>query len=299
MITSKRIKNYSAALLASGLLAACTPSSTIDKLHGEGILPPQLTPRSASYDDLTNLPQPKGKIVAAVYNVKDQTGQYRAAPASTFSTAVSQGATSMLTQILNESGWFLTLEREGLQNLLTERKIIRAALKKNKAHSNNDQDLPSLLSANILIEGAITAYETNLKTGGSGARYFGIGASELYRSDQVTVHLRAVDIRTGQILNTVSTSKTIFSKQVSADVFRFVEFKRLLEMEAGYSRNEPAQLCLMSAMESAVIHLITQGIEDNHWQLATHEGRDHPVLSRYLQETPEESLNPFVIASQE
>lgn len=284
-------------ITAAGLLAAC--SSTVDKLHGEGIQPPQLTPRSASYDDLVNLPKPKGKIITAVYNVKDQTGQYRAAPASTFSTAVSQGATAMLTQILNESGWFLTLEREGLQNLLTERKIIRAALKKNQAHSNNDQDLPSLLSANILIEGSITAYETNLKTGGSGARYFGIGASELYRSDQVTVHLRAVDIRTGQILNTVSTSKTIFSRQVSADVFRFVEFKRLLEMEAGYSRNEPAQLCLMSAMESAVIHLISQGIEDNHWQLASSEGFDHPVLSRYLGILPEESLSPFVVANQE
>lgn len=289
---------FSAAILASTLvITAC--SSTVEKLHGNGIEPPRLTPRTASYDDLINLPQPKGKIVAAVYNVKDQTGQYRAAPASTFSTAVSQGATAMLTQILNESGWFLTLEREGLQNLLTERKIIRAALKKNNAHSNNDKDLPSLLSANILIEGSITAYETNLKTGGAGARYFGIGASELYRSDQITVHLRAVDIRTGQILNTVSTSKTVFSKQISADVFRFVEFKRLLEIEAGYSRNEPAQLCLMSAMESAVIHLITQGIEDNHWQLANHEGLDHPVLSRYLQQTPEENLSPFTIAKQE
>ena len=55
---------------------------------------------------------------------RDQTGQYKPqANVSSFSTAVTQGATSMLTQMLLESGWFLPMERENLQNPLTERKI--------------------------------------------------------------------------------------------------------------------------------------------------------------------------------
>ena len=78
------------------------------------------------------------------------------------------------------------------------------------------------------------AYDSNVRTGGAGAKYFGIGASGEYRVDQVTVNLRAVDIRSGRILNSVTTSKTILSQQVQAGVFRFVEYKRLLEAEAGF-----------------------------------------------------------------
>lgn len=49
-----------------------------------------LMPRSVSYKELISLPKPKGKIVAAVYDFRDQTGQYLPAPASNFSTAVTR-----------------------------------------------------------------------------------------------------------------------------------------------------------------------------------------------------------------
>ncbi len=88
--------------------------------------PATLTPRSGTYQDLIALPPPAGKIYASVYDFRDMTGQYKPAPASTFSTAVTQGAAAMLTGALADSGWFIPLERVGLQNLLTERRIIRA-----------------------------------------------------------------------------------------------------------------------------------------------------------------------------
>ena len=123
---------------------------------------PTLMPRSATYQDLSSLPEPAGKIITSVYAFQDQTGQYRPAPSSNFSTAVTQGATAMLNTALKDSGWFIPLEREGLQNLLTERKIIRAA---NKG-SEVSQSLPPLASASVLLEGGIIAYESNVRTGG-------------------------------------------------------------------------------------------------------------------------------------
>lgn len=36
----------------------------------------------------------------------------------------------------------------------------------------------------------------------------------------------------------------------------------------GYNTNEPAQLCVLSAIEAAVGHLLAQGIERRLWQLA-------------------------------
>ena len=257
----------------------------------------RLTSRTSTYDDLRALPVPKGKIVVSVYKFNDQTGQYKPSPASSFSTAVTQGATAMLVQALHESGWFIVLEREGLQNLLTERKIIRAAQKKPNTPVNNADDLPSLLAANVLIEGGVIAYESNVKTGGAGARFLGIGFSEQYRVDQVTVNLRAINVSTGRILHNVSTTKTILSKELQSSVYKFVEYKELLELEAGTTTNEPTQMCVRAAIEAAVIHMLVDGLENRSWSLASESDVSNPVIKRYSEETPKVVIKSAALTS--
>ncbi|MFC3607524.1 CsgG/HfaB family protein [Stutzerimonas tarimensis] len=247
---------------------------------------PTLTPRTSTYQDLLDLPRPSGRLIAAVYGFRDQSGQYKPGPASSFSTAVTQGAASMLVDALQASGWFVVLEREGLHNLLTERKIIRAAQNKPEVAENIQDELPGLLAANLLLEGNIVGYDSNVRTGGEGARYLGIGASHEYRVDQVTVNLRAVDVRTSQVLANVMTSKTIYSVARSASVFRFVAYQDLLELEAGYTTNEPAQLCVLSAIEAAVAHLVAQGVERNLWRIADGQALDQTSLGKYLSKAP-------------
>ena len=102
------------------------------------------------------------------------------------------------------------------------------------------------------------------------------------RDSQVTVNLRAVDVRTGQVLANVMTSKTIYSVARSAGVFKFIEFKKLLEAEVGYTTNEPAQLCVLSAIEAAVGHMLAQGIERHLWQVAGDNSPTNATLDRYL-----------------
>ena len=265
------------------LLGGCATAVDVTPPYPQ---PARLSPRTSTYTDLKSLPAPRGKIVASVYNFRDQTGQYRPVPASSFSTAVTQGAAAMLVQALNDSGWFITLEREGLQNLLTERKIIRAALKKPDTPDNNSAELPSLLAANVLFEGGIVSYDTNTRTGGVGARYLGIGGSELYTVDQVTVNLRAIDIRTGRILNNVSTTKTVVSKEIQAGVFKFIAYKELLEMELGTTTNEPTDLCVRSAIEAAVAHIIVDGLKSRSWELKSPDEISSPIIKKYLEEEP-------------
>lgn len=244
---------------------------------------PTLTPRASTYYDLLSLPRPRGRLVAAVYGFRDQSGQYKPVPASSFSTAVTQGGASMLMDALQTSGWFRVLEREGLQNVLTERKIIRAAQTKPGAAKNIKSELPSLQAANLLLEGGVVAYDSNIRSGGEGARYLGVGASVEYRVDQVTVSLRAVDVSSGEVLSNVMTSKTIYSVGRNAGVFKFIEFKDLLQLEAGYTTNEPAQLCVLSAIESAVAHLIAQGVERQLWATADDVPALKTTLAKYLQ----------------
>ena len=243
----------------------------------------KLTPKSPNGRDLVRLPPPKGRIVVAVYGLRDQTGQYKPAPDSSFSTAVTQGAASMLVAALRESGWFTPVEREGLQNVLTERRIIRA-IETPQDKGNPAVLLPPLMPAQVIIEGGIVAYESNTRTGGAGVKYLGVSTFGEYRVDQVTVTLRAVDIRTGQVLNSVSTSKTVLSRQLQSGVFRYVSFQKLLEVEAGFTLNEPPQLAVKAAIEAGVIHLITQGIRDKQWALLNERDFDRPLVQSYLRE---------------
>lgn len=243
----------------------------------------QLAPVTPAARDLARLPPPKGRITVAVYGFRDQTGQYKAAPDSSFSTAVTQGAASLLMGALQASGWFRPVERENLQDLLTERKIVRA-LETPKEQNTAAPQIPQLVPASILVEGGITAFESNVRTGGAGANFLGIGLSTQYRVDQVTVSLRSVDVRTGEVLNAVSTSKTIYSYELHPSVFKFVNFKDLAQFEAGTTRNEPAQLCVREAIESAVGHLVAQGLKDGRWELRDQKDWDSPLLQAYLQE---------------
>jgi len=65
-------------------------------------------------------------------------------------------------------------------------------------------------------------------------------------------------------------------------VYRFIDFSRLLEAEAGITANEPVQLAVMSAIESAVIHLIARGIENRLWNLAPGTSIQESILNDYL-----------------
>lgn len=271
-MSPRRCAAIAALVLVSGC-ASRSPSQVKDNA--------QLTPQTPVLRDLLTMPAPKGKVTVAVYGIRDQTGQYKPAPDSSFSTVVTQGASSMLVKALKESGWFIPVERENLQDLLTERKIVRALEMPQPAGASAVQ-IPPLVAASVLIEGGIIAYESNVRTGGAGARFLGIGLSRQYRVDQVTVNLRTIDIRGGQILQSVSTTKTIYSYEIHPSVFKFVNVKDLLELEAGMTRNEPTQLCVNEAIEAGVAHLIVQGIQAGNWALQDEAAVSNPVVQRYL-----------------
>lgn len=219
-------------------------------------------------NSLKSLPKAKDKIVVGVYKFRDQTGQYKATEnGSNFSTAVTQGSTSILIKALEDSNWFIPIERENLSNLLQERNIIRSTRQEYlKGSSAEEQQLSPLLYAGVLLEGGIVSYDSNIITGGFGARYFGAGGSTRYRQDRVTVYLRLVSTSNGKILKTIYVSKTILSQSLDASLFRYVQFKRLLEVETGFTKNEPIQLAVTEAIEKAVEGLIIEGIKDDVWQ---------------------------------
>ena len=237
---------------------------------------------------LERLPAPSRPIAVAVYGFVDQTGQYKPnETGQTLSRAVTQGGGSILVKALQDAGkrqWFTIVERESLRNLLNERQIIREMRERYLGEQGvNPQALPALLFAGVLLEGGIVGYDTNTVTGGAGAAFLGIGGRTEYRQDTVTVYLRAVSVRTGEVLTTVTASKTIASQSIGANAFRYVGFKELLQAEAGYTTNEPDQVAQQQAIEKAVYAMVLEGVELKLWEFAD-ANAGFPLLSEYQRE---------------
>ena len=230
--------------------------------------------RLPSYIELLDLPPAEEMPVVAVYQFQDKTGQRKPKDnIADFSTAVSQGGVEMVIDALKTAGkgkWFRVVERNGLDHLVRERQIIRSA-RQDFAKQNGEEkfkELNSLLFAGMIIEGGVIGYDTNIKSGGRGARYLGIGATKQYRQDVVTVSMRAVSVLTGEVLLNVQTRKTVLSYGKSGDVFRFIEQgTELVEYEDGIGNNESVTYATRSAIEAAVLELIYQGHRRGYWKI--------------------------------
>ena len=239
----------------------------------EGTFAPVLNPVTVINRSLRDLPPAQNRVAVAVYDYADQTGQFKAGETfQTLSKAVTQGATAILVKALQDAGnrhWFTVIERQQLNNLLKERQIIKEMRRTYLGEKDiNPQALPPLLFAGVLLEGGIVGYDTNTLTGGAGARYLGIGGDVKYRQDTVTVYLRAVSTKTGEVLVNVTAHKTIASFGIHGDAFKFVAFDKLLETEAGITKNEPDQLAVQQAIEKAVYAMIMEGTELGLWAFA-------------------------------
>ena len=218
--------------------------------------------------ELLEVPEPTEKLVVAVYptGFTDQTGQRRSnSTYASFSSAITQAPHNLLIRALNETGmgkFFTVVERVSLENLTKERQIIRSTRK----DFEEEQKLKPLLFAGMLFEGGVVAYESNVRSGGNGARLLGVGVSKQYRQDTVTVSLRLVSVLTGRILVETTVTKTILSSGTNGDLFRFVKNNtELIEIESGIVENESVTIALQSAIEYAVLRIIEKGHRKQLW----------------------------------
>jgi curli production assembly/transport component CsgG len=209
------------------------------------------------------------KITIAVYGFQDKTGQRKSNDKfSVLSSAVTQGSEVWVIDALKKVGggsWFQVVERVSLDNLVKERQLIRST--REVYEGQKAPKLKPMLFAGILLEGGVVGYDSNIESGGKGARYLGIGASTQYRVDQVTVSMRIISVQTGEVLLTVAVEKRIASHRTSADIFRFVDMgTNAVELEAGSAINEPVNYAVRAAIESSVVEIVKQGEEQGLWK---------------------------------
>ena len=243
--------------------------------------------QTVAYKDLTVVQAPKGDpIVIAVYDFLDMTGQKK--PGGNFasmSTAVTQGSYQLLIKALQDAGegkWFRVVERASLPSLLQERKLIRST--RQQVNGEGAEPLPPLLFAGAYITGGIVGYDSDIKSGGLGARILGIQSNKQFRQDIVTIILRLVNVQTGEVVITTTVEKTIVSTMTGGDIFKYFDTDTmLLEVEAGYAKNEPVTFAVRKAIEKGVVDLINQGAEKGLWEFEPIA--EVPEIKDYLDET--------------
>tara|TARA_R100001244_G_scaffold38961_1_gene35237 strand:+ start:1420 stop:2250 length:831 start_codon:yes stop_codon:yes gene_type:complete len=221
-----------------------------------------------TFEKLMNLPPAETMPIVAVYSFTDQTGaRKRRDGIADFSSAVTQGAATLLIDALKAAGngtWFRVVERVGIDHLVRERQIVKST----REDFDETRILNPLLFAGMILEGGIIGYDSNIETGGRGARTLGIGGQTQYRRDIVIVSLRAVSTLTGEILLNVQTSKTVLSTALGYDVFKFIDLDtQLIEIEDGITQNESNTYSVRACIEAAVLALIEQGDTRGYWKI--------------------------------
>lgn len=246
---------------------------------------PRVTDPSPTAVSLETLPPARKKIDIAVYQFADLTGKNE--PNDTlavFSRAVTQGGTAFVVDALRRAGrgnWFTVVERTNLASLLQERQLINATRK--EIDGDNAKPLPPLHFAGLIIEGGIIGFDANTVTGGIGANYLGIGGDVKYRRDTVTVGMRVVSVQSGQVLTSVTTTKTVYSVALDGNAFRYVAVNKLLQVEAGITRNEPTQLAVRQTIDLAVYATIIEGARAKLWRFADPLVQQ-ALIEKYLRE---------------
>ena len=227
--------------------------------------PVALQPRESLTTKIPDLDGPP--ITIAVYGFQDKTGQMKPNDKlAVFSKAVTQGAEVFLIKSLQDSkNWFKVVERVGLDNLIKERQLIR-----NQRESYEGKDakpLKPMTVAGVMIEGGIIGYDSNIRSGGNGARFLGIGGSQQYRVDEIVISMRLISVNSGEVLLTTAVSKTIFSTQHNVGMLRFVDAgTKALELENGMALNEPTTYAVRVAIEQAVYDMIVEGEKKGIWR---------------------------------
>lgn len=255
-------------LIAAAVLALSGCAAVRPWVEVEAVEPPRVSENINK--DFEQIPAPAGPpIVVAVYGFKDLTGQRKPSTTlSLFSTAVTQGAEAYLIKSLMEAGnrqWFTVVERVGLDNLLKERQMIKQT--REIYDGDKAKMLPPMALAGVILEGGIIDYNSHTLTGGTGARWLGIGPYTQYIQDLVVISLRLVSVQTGEVLASVVIEKNLLSTAEGITTIKFFnQSTRAFEFDSSQTFNEPGNYALRSAIEAGIKELILKGERQGLWK---------------------------------
>jgi hypothetical protein len=85
------------------------------------------------------------------------------------------------------------------------------------------------------------------------------------------------------VVLTTTVEKTIVSTSVGGDIFKYFDADTLLlEVEAGYARNEPVTFAIRKAIEKGVVDIINLGVDKGLWEFEPVKEVEVPEIKDYV-----------------
>lgn len=207
------------SLVFTSLLAACTASArVVSSGNAPDIQQAQTTPYEGS----------KKTIAVKAFTFKAAKGHHR----------VGSGMSDMLTDALFNSGRFIVLERENIQDVISEQDFGASGRVRKSTAAPKGQ----LEGAELLVRGSITQFEPRCR-GGSAIVFSASRAC-------VAINIRIMDVRTGRIVNATTVEATSVDKRVG-----FVT-RSTLPVGLGMYKGTPMEAAIRNAIQAAVDHIV-------------------------------------------
>ncbi|MBI5674305.1 MAG: hypothetical protein HZC48_00555 [Nitrospirae bacterium] len=110
---------------------------------------------------------------------------------------LGEGFAEMLTTELIKTGRFVVVERQALQDVVSEQELGQTGLVRKETAAK----VGELLGANIIVRGVVSEFEMNESGGGGGLSIGGVRLGLSGSNAHVAVDIRLIDTNTGQVLH--------------------------------------------------------------------------------------------------
>lgn len=196
-------------------------------------------------------PDHDDKPSIAIYNIADRTGQRQ----ESGSSVVSQGATDMLITALARSRQFKVIDRTNLGNFMNEQQLKA----ENRFASNGGPEVGQMTGPDYILNGAITEYQVDQKSGGLGISVGGLGGTKEKAVARTAIDLRLVDTTTAEVVWARSLKDEIVGKRVGVQAFSFMG-ENIVEFETGKGKQEVINLVVRTLLEEAVFEIVQSNL---------------------------------------
>ncbi|MFW6382357.1 MAG: CsgG/HfaB family protein [Bacillota bacterium] len=195
---------------------------------------------------LASLPEAEEKPRVAIYNIQDKTGKRD----ETGSQVLTQGATDMMITALKRSRQVKILDRSKLGDFMNEQQL----QSDDRLASGEGPDLGQLAGADYVIDGAITEYQVDKKSGGTGLTIAGAGGTKEHAVASTALDIRLVDTTTGEVVWSTSLKDEIKGEKIGLESFSFMG-DNIVEFETGEGKQEVINLVVRTIIEEAVFEM--------------------------------------------
>jgi curli biogenesis system outer membrane secretion channel CsgG len=113
-----------------------------------------------------------------------------------------------------------------------------------------------LTGADYIMEGAVTEYQVDKKSGGLGIAIGGVGATDQYAVASTAIDLRLLNTTTGEVVWAKSLKREITGEKIGLQLFSFIG-NNIVEIETGRGKQEVINLVIRTLLEEAVFKLAT------------------------------------------